>query len=508
MNPSTSLKLDSEARLAGKTANPVRNYSILTFVKVLGIAAAGGAIFFWWCKGHAAKTDDSIKQNKEKCDSETKLYDYKRSIDTKLEVVKAQLQTQLKSVECTNDILRIFAKERASADRYHANAMTDIEKSRMMYELKKEFKDIIREERMNLDNQEAEEDEEDLDELWEDFNDAVYNHSDEVFTWLLGNVVKAGGINGLIGPKGIGKTLCLMTIINCIAKGIPFDLFVSDPIKPYSQPPQKVFLYDLEMQYEDLSERNGKHGYEFTNIKRNTKMYNVNNWLRSVRKAANGLTEDATIVLDNVTRLNDDVTQPIIAKRLFDGVKNIRDDAKGRGIKLTFILVAHTTNDWNDWVPLTLKAAAVADSFTTGLDSISFIGKTKYEDRVLFKVYNQRHGRYSDKVALLKFVDKPFLGCEIEGYYKENEVKPNKDGKTIHYNDNEDDGECEVDSIEEPKEDPIVEKIIQLNDQNLSQEAIAKKIGKSRKWVNEKMKELGITPAHKKRKNKDEGVAE
>lgn len=111
MNPSTSLKLDSEARLAGKTANPVRNYSILTFVKILGIAAAGGAFFFWWRKGHAAKTDDSIKRNKEKCDSETKLYDYKRSIDTKLEVVKAQLQTQLKSVECTNDILRTFAKE-------------------------------------------------------------------------------------------------------------------------------------------------------------------------------------------------------------------------------------------------------------------------------------------------------------------------------------------------------------------------------------------------------------
>lgn len=456
------------------------------------------------------RSKNSIQENDNKATHKEKYCQVRCEANTKFEAAKTQFQSQLKNIECTCDILRNLGKERAAVERYHANAMTDVEKTRMMYELKREFRDVIREERMAADGQQPDKSEvdEELDEVWEDFNDAVYNHPDEVFAWLLGNVVKAGGINGLIGPKGIGKTLCLTTIINCIAKGIPLDLFVSDPSKPYNQPAQKVFLYDLEMQYEDLSERNGKHGYEFTNIKRNTKMYNVNSWLRSVRKAANGLTEDATIVLDNVTRLKDDVTQPIIAKRLFDGVKNIRDDAKGRGIKLTFILVAHTTNDWNDWVPLTLKAAAVADSFTTGLDSISFIGKTKYKDRVLFKVYNQRHGRYSDKVALLRFVDKPFLGCEVEGYYIENKVKPYKDGRTILYNDDEDDGECEVNSIEEPKEDPIVEKIIQLNDQNLSQKAIAKKIGRSRKWVNEKMKELGITPAHKKRKNKDEGVAE
>ena len=497
-----------QAKLARHTKHPVRNYSILTGITVLGIAAACGCGYYWWRKGYAKKTDDDIRKHGEDSSSDAKLYEYKRTVDTNLEAVKTQLQTQLKSAECTNDILRSFAKERAAADRYHANAMTDVEKARMMYELKREFRDIIREERMAADGQESEESdvEEEVEELWEDFNDAVYNHPNEMFTWLVGNVIKSGGINGLIGPKGIGKTLCLTTIINCIAKGIPLDLFVSDPNKPYNQPAQKIFLYDLEMLYEDLSERNGKHGYEFTNIKRNTKMYNVNSWLKSVKRVANGLTEDATIVLDNVTRLNDDVTQPVIAKRLFDGVKNIRDDAKGRGIKLTFILVAHTTNDWNDWVPLTLKAAAVADSFTTGLDSISFIGKTKYEDRVLFKVYNQRHGSCSVKVALLKFVDQPFLGCKIEGYYKENDVKPNKDGSTKPFaNANNEDGNNEPD---ETSRNPLVETIIQLNDQGLGQQEISNKIGKSRKWVNETMQKHGIIPAYKKKKQMDEGVAE
>lgn len=381
------------------------------------------------------RSKNNIKENENKATQKEKYYQVRCEANTKFEAAKTRFQSQLKNIECSCDILRNFGKERAAADRYHANAMTDVEKARMMFELKREFKDIIREERMTAEGQQPDESvvEEELDEVWEDFNDAVYNHTNESFTWLLGNVIKAGSINGLIGQKGIGKTLCLMTIMNCIAKGIPFDLFVSDPSKPYSLPPQKVFLYDLEMLYEDLSERNGKHGYEFTNIKRIGRMYNVKGWLRSVRKKAESLTEDATFVLDNVTRLNDDVTQPSVGKRLFDGVKEIRDEAKAKGVKLTFIMVAHTTNDLDEWKPLTLKDVAVSDSFTTGLDSISFIGKTRYENIVMFKVNNQRHSRTSDQVALLKRVEKPFLGCEIEGYYKEADVRPHKDGKTTLY---------------------------------------------------------------------------
>lgn len=503
-------EFSQQARLAGRTDKPVKNYGIIQTITVLSMMAAGGCIYYWWRKGYHSKTNEDIRLNDEKSKSEGKEYEVKRHADGLYEQVKCAAEAKKHNTECSADILKIFAEKRADADRYHANAMTDIEKSRMMYELKREFKDIIREERMNPDDQEAEEDEEDLDDLWEDFNDAVYNHPDEVFSWLVGNTIKSGGINVLIGPKGIGKTLCLTTIINCIAKGIPLDLFVSDPSKPYYQPAQKVFLYDLEMQYEDLSERNGKHGYEFTNIKRNTKMYNVNSWLKSVMTVANGLKEDATIVLDNVTRLNDDVTQPGVAKRLFDSVKNIRDDAKGRGIKLTFILVAHTTNDWNDWVPLTLKAAAVADSFTTGLDSISFIGKTKYEGRVLFKVFNQRHGRYSDKVALLKFVDKPFLGCEIEGYYKENEVKPNKDGKTTSYTVKNE----RIDNLADVEEPKIkgwpLSKLLELKKESeagVSQRKLGEKYGLKAPEIGRKLKALKEYLDSAKRED-DEGVAE
>ena len=84
------------------------------------------------------------------------------------------------------------------------------------------------------------------------------------------------------------------------------------------------------------------------------------------------------------------MTQPSVGKRLFDGVKEIRDEAKAKGVKLTFIMVAHTTNDLDEWKPLTLKDVAVSDSFTTGLDSISFIGKTRYENIVMFKLVKRK----------------------------------------------------------------------------------------------------------------------
>lgn len=169
-------------------------------------------------------------------------------------------------------------------------------------------------------------------------------------------------------------------------------------------------------------------------------------------------------------------------------------------------MVAHTTNDRDEWKPLTLKDVAVSDSFTTGLDSISFIGKTRYENIVLFKVNNQRHIRTSGEVALLKRVEKPFLGCEIEGYYKQTDVKPHKDGKTESFIDETNEGEDEEPFTQ--SKDPLVEKIIQLNNQGLKQDDIAKIIGRSRKWVNETMQKHGITSAYKKKTQKDEGVAE
>ena len=136
--------------------------------------------------------------------------------------------------------------------------------------------------------------------LWENFNDAVYNHSDQVFKWLLGNVFLSGSINLLIGPKSQGKTLLVTQMMDAIAKGKPLELFVSDRSKSFSLDPQNVYLIDLEMQYAQLSERNGKHGYVFENIHRSTcQTYSIDSYLKQCRELVHSLTKPATVFVDS-----------------------------------------------------------------------------------------------------------------------------------------------------------------------------------------------------------------
>ena len=263
--------------------------------------------------------------------------------------------------------------------------------------------------------------------LWENFNDAVYNHSDQVFKWLLGNVFLSGSINLLIGPKSQGKTLLVTQMMDAIAKGKPLELFVSDRSKSFSLDPQNVYLIDLEMQYAQLSERNGKHGYVFENIHRSTcQTYSIDSYLKQCRELVHSLTKPATVFVDNITRFTSDITQPTIAKKLYDGIKDIRDEAKKRGIDITFVLVAHTSNDWSKHKPINISSIAVADTLTTGMDSIWAIGPTRYRDQKLFKIVTGRNIPEPDEVVILERTDVPFLCFKIVGTAAEDDVLPTR----------------------------------------------------------------------------------
>lgn len=263
--------------------------------------------------------------------------------------------------------------------------------------------------------------------VWENFNDAVYNHPEEEFQWLLGYVFLLGSINLLIGPKSQGKTLLLTQMMDAISKGIPFHLLVPDNCREFHLTPQNVYLFDLEMQYAQLSERNGKHGYVFENIQRSTcQTYSVESFLNQSLNLVKNLSKPATIVVDNITRFISDITQPTIAKRLYNGIKSIRDKAKKRGIDITFILVAHTSNDWSEYNPITLKSIAVADSLTTGMDCICAIGPTRNSKQKMFKIITGRNIPPHNEVTILERKENPFVSFNIVGTANEADVLPTR----------------------------------------------------------------------------------
>lgn len=263
---------------------------------------------------------------------------------------------------------------------------------------------------------------------WENFDDAVYNHKGGHTEMLFGNFIKKGGIHLIGGPKSSGKTIVVTTIAEGISSGKACSSWVEGKkCTSGSQAGQKVFIYDLEMEEDALKDRNGRYGHKFPGVKRcKNNEFTVNTWLKDIGSIIGDEAEDMTVILDNVTRLNTNMTQPVTARKLFDGIKNLQNKAKQNGFVVTFILVCHLGNDRQPYNPITLKDFAVADSLTTGMDSITAISHSRTGNEVLFKVICSRHDCTTDKVAVLRKEEKPFLHVEFLRFDDECNVLPRK----------------------------------------------------------------------------------
>lgn len=263
---------------------------------------------------------------------------------------------------------------------------------------------------------------------WENFDDAVYKHEGGHSEMLFGNFIKKGGIHLIGGPKSSGKTIVVTTIAEGISSGKACSSWVEGKKCTSSgQAGQKVFIYDLEMEEDALKDRNGRCGHKFPGVKRcKNNAFTVNTWLKDVGSVIGNEAEDMTVILDNVTRLNTNMTQPVTARKLFDGIKNLQNKAKQNGFVVTFILVCHLGNDRQPYTPITLKDFAVADSLTTGMDSITAISPSRTGNEVLFKVICSRHDCTTDKVAVLGKEEKPFLHVEFLRFDDECNVLPRK----------------------------------------------------------------------------------
>lgn len=263
---------------------------------------------------------------------------------------------------------------------------------------------------------------------WENFDDAVYKHEGGHSEMLFGNFIKKGGIHLIGGPKSSGKTIVVTTIAEGISSGKACSSWIEGKkCTSGSQAGQKVFIYDLEMEEDALKDRNGRYGHKFPGVKRcKNNEFTVNTWLKDVGSVIGNEAEDMTVILDNVTRLNTNMTQPVTARKLFDGIKNLQNKAKQNGFVVTFILVCHLGNDRQPYNPITLKDFAVADSLTTGMDSITAISPSRTGNEVLFKVICSRHDCTPDKVAVLGKEEKPFLHVEFLRFDDECNVLPRK----------------------------------------------------------------------------------
>ena len=69
---------------------------------------------------------------------------------------------------------------------------------------------------------------------------------------------------------------------------------------------------------------------------------------------------------------------------------------------------------------------AVADSLTTGIDTILAIGPTKNKKEHLVKVISNRNGHIPDEVAITRIIENPYLKHEFVRNAMEGDVLPQK----------------------------------------------------------------------------------
>lgn len=159
---------------------------------------------------------------------------------------------------------------------------------------------------------------------------------------LVGTLFKRGDRAVVVSSPGVGKSIfCWQTGI-AISEGRCVEYL---PSCSDHADPQKVFIYDGELDNDDVMQRYGQRKYS-ENLVRYvaSKFRTIFYLLQHIYDLAISLEEDATFILDNLyalmpTMSNEDT------RTFLDGLDIIQRKAFNKGHRITIILVTHTVKD-------------------------------------------------------------------------------------------------------------------------------------------------------------------
>ena len=161
---------------------------------------------------------------------------------------------------------------------------------------------------------------------------------------LVGTLIKIGDRVILVGPPGSGKSALSWQLAISIAIGKSPEFM---PPNSEQASPQKVYIYDGELDDDDIKQRYGQQKYS-DNLYRcsASKFRTVFYLLQHIYDIIVGLDGDATFILDNLYAIMPTMTSEE-TRTFLDGLDSIQRKALDKGYRITIIIVTHSQKDVN-----------------------------------------------------------------------------------------------------------------------------------------------------------------
>lgn len=224
---------------------------------------------------------------------------------------------------------------------------------------------------------------------------------------LVGTLFKSGDRAVVVSPPGIGKSIfCWQTgIAVSEGKSVEYLPQFSDHADP-----QKVYIYDGELDDDDVKQRYGRRKYSKNLVRYPaSKFRTVFYLLQHIYDITVGLVGDATFILDNLYALMPTMTSEE-TRTFLNGLDAIQRKALDNGHRITIIIVTHTVKDVNG-IPRLKDVAGSAHISRFAKSELSLVALPDDTNRVAIVTNKKRYSNHKD-AYIMELKDNDYLHFE------------------------------------------------------------------------------------------------
>lgn len=318
--------------------------------------------------------------------------------------------------------------------------------------------------------------------------------------WIVDGYMKEGLINFLVAGAGVGKSIMMVQIALAVAKGQRPE-FLPDGCSASNK--KDVVFYRLE---DFPNELQGKYGDGLALKDSDIKWFlpahlsesSLEGFITHLNGMAEKLTEDTVVFIDPATKLSG-----YKHKGFISGLEEAQNKAKSRGVNMSIVASVHLY-EIKDWTPLVNGDVKGGDLGLQQAGSVTALRKerTSINHRFLqcLKAPKGSKNFLSGDVLVCKTVEKPLDDRNKHLYYQYEGTKPEAEALPVKPKPQPtgDGGKNEDSAKKAPNQKvtpEMVNQMIEMLEQNISHEEIAKQLDVSTKTVGRYKKQLSSTEA-------------